>query len=109
VFARQPEPEDHQHDRPHDRAWPPSGEGVRFPTFLEPRRMAVKTLTAAIREAYIRDISTRSVDNLVKAVGVDGISASQVACLCGEIDERVTAFALRPIECEWPYVWRDAT
>jgi transposase-like protein len=71
--------------------------------------MAEKALTTAIREAYIRGISTRSVDNLVKAVGVDGISASQVACLCGEIDERVTAFPLRPIEGEWPYVWRNAT
>ena len=51
-----------------------------------------------IQEAYIQGVSTRSVDDLVKALGVSGISKSQVSRLCGEIDERVKAFLDRPIE-----------
>jgi putative transposase len=83
--------------------------GSYFPAFLEPRRMAEKALTAVIQEAYIQGISTRSVDDLVKAMGMEGISKSQVSRLCGEIDERVNAFLTRPIEGDWPYVWLDAT
>ena len=83
--------------------------GSYFPAFLEPRRMAEKALTAVIQEAYIQGISTRSVDDLVKAMGMEGISKSQVSRLCGEIDERVGAFLTRPIEGDWPYVWLDAT
>ncbi|HEY5051628.1 MAG TPA: IS256 family transposase [Acidothermaceae bacterium] len=83
--------------------------GSYFPGFLEPRRMAEKALTAVIQEAYIQGISTRSVDDLVKALGMEGISKSQVSRLCGEIDERVHAFLARPIEGDWPYVWLDAT
>ena len=71
--------------------------------------MAEKALTAVIQEAYIQGISTRSVDDLVKAMGMEGISKSQVSRLCGEIDERVGAFLTRPIEGDWPYVWLDAT
>jgi transposase-like protein len=84
-------------------------KGSYFPAFLEPRRMAEKALTAVIQEAYIQGISTRSVDDLVKAMGMEGISKSQVSRLCGEIDERVQAFLSRPIEGDWPYVWLDAT
>ena len=83
--------------------------GSYFPTFLEPRRMAEKALTAVIQEAYIQGISTRSVDDLVKAMGLDGISKSQVSRLCGEIDERVNSFLDRPVEGDWPYIWLDAT
>jgi putative transposase len=83
--------------------------GSYFPAFLEPRRMAEKALTAVIQEAYVQGVSTRSVDELVKALGMEGISKSQVSRLCGEIDERVQAFLTRPIEGEWPYVWLDAT
>lgn len=83
--------------------------GSYFPGFLEPRRMAEKALTAVIQEAYIQGVSTRSVDDLVKALGMEGISKSQVSRLCGEIDERVQAFLSRPIEGDWPYVWLDAT
>ena len=83
--------------------------GSYFPGFLEPRRMAEKALTAVIQEAYIQGISTRSVDELVKALGLEGISKSQVSRLCEEIDERVHAFLDRPIEGDWPYVWLDAT
>ena len=83
--------------------------GSYFPSFLEPRRTAEKALVAVIQEAYIQGVSTRSVDELVKAMGMTGISKSQVSRLCGEIDERVNAFLTRPIEGDWPYVWIDAT
>jgi putative transposase len=73
-------------------------KGSYFPFFLEPRRMAEKALTAVIQEAYIQGISTRSVDDLVKAMGMSGISKSQVSRLCEEIDGRVKAFLERPIE-----------
>jgi putative transposase len=84
-------------------------KGSYFPSFLEPRRMAEKALTAVIQEAYIQGISTRSVDDLVQAMGMSGISKSQVSRLCEEIDERVHAFLDRPIEGDWPYLWIDAT
>jgi transposase-like protein len=84
-------------------------KGSYFPGFLEPRRLAEKALTAVIQEAYIQGISTRSVDDLVKAMGMSGISKSQVSRLCQEIDERVQAFLTRPIEGDWPYLWIDAT
>ena len=83
--------------------------GSYFPAFLEPRRLAEKALTAVVQEAYIQGISTRSVDDLVKAMGMTGISKSQVSRLCEEIDVRVKAFLERPIEGDWPYVWVDAT
>ena len=84
-------------------------KGSYFPGFLEPRRMAEKALTAVIQEAYIQGLSTRSVDDLVQAMGGTGVSKSQVSRLCQEIDERVGAFLDRPIEGEWPYLWIDAT
>ena len=91
--------------------------GSYFPSFLEPRRMAEKALTAVIQEAYIQGVSTRSVDDPsanevcreVKAMGMSGISKSQVSRLCEEIDDKVKAFLDRPIEGEWPYLWIDAT
>ncbi len=83
--------------------------GSYFPSFLEPRRMAEKALTAVIQEAYIQGVSTRSVDDLVKAMGMSSISKSQVSRLCEEIDDKVKAFLDRPIEGEWPYLWIDAT
>jgi len=84
-------------------------KGSYFPGFLEPRRLAEKALTAVIQEAYIQGISTRSVDDLVKAMGMSGISKSQVSRLCQEIDERMKIFLERPLEGDWPYVWIDAT
>jgi putative transposase len=84
-------------------------QGSYLPCFLEPRRTAEKALIAVIQEAYIQGISTRSVDDLVKAMGMTGISKSQVSRLCSEIDERVQAFLERPIEGDWPYLWLDAT
>jgi len=90
-------------------AIPKLRKGSYFPTFLEPRRAAEKALTAVIQEAYVHGVSTRSVDDLVKAMGMTGISKSQVSRLCEEIDERVNAFLGRPIEGSWPYLWIDAT
>jgi transposase-like protein len=103
-----------------DRAWetragridlkiPKLRQGSYFPAILEPRRTAEKALIAVIQEAYIQGISTRSVDDLVKAMGMSGISKSEVSRLVGEIDERVQAFLGRPIEGEWRYLWIDAT
>ena len=84
-------------------------KGSYFPAFLEPRKTAEKALVAVVQEAYVQGVSTRSVDELVKAMGMTGISKSQVSRLCTEIDERVDAFLERPIEGEWPYLWLDAT
>jgi putative transposase len=84
-------------------------KGSYFPAFLEPRKMCEKALTAVIQEAYVQGVSTRSVDDLVQAMGMSGISKSQVSRLCGEIDEKVQTFLNRPLEGGWPYVWLDAT
>jgi transposase-like protein len=84
-------------------------KGSYFPVFLEPRRMAEKALAAVVQEAYVHGVSTRSVDDLVQAMGMSGISKSQVSRLCAEIDEKVKAFLSRPIEGDWPYLWIDAT
>src|SRR6188472_3784563 len=92
-----------------DLAIPKLRKGSYFPAFLEPRRMAEKALTAVIQEAYVQGISTRSVDDLVKAMGASGISKSQVSRLCEEIDGKVKVFLERPIEGDWPYLWIDAT
>jgi putative transposase len=103
-----------------DRAWetragtvelriPKLRKGSYFPVFLEPRRMAEKALAAVVQEAYVHGVSTRSVDDLVQAMGMSGISKSQVSRLCAEIDEKVKAFLCRPIEGDWPYLWIDAT
>lgn len=84
-------------------------KGSYFPSFLEPRRTAEKALMAVVQEAYVHGISTRAVDDLVKALGAGGMSKSQVSRLCAEIDTRVNAFLSRPLEGRWPYLWLDAT
>ena len=84
-------------------------QGSYFPPFLEPRKMSEKALVAVIQEAWIGGVSTRRVDDLVQAMGLSGISKSQVSKLCKDIDERVTAFLERPLEGDWPYLWLDAT
>ena len=90
-------------------AIPKVRKSTYFPSFLEPRRSADKAMIAVIQEAYVHGVSTRSVDDLVKAMGMTGISKSQVSRLCEEIDGRVKEFLNRPIEGCWPYVWIDAT
>lgn len=83
--------------------------GTYFPSLLEPRRRAERALQAVIVEAYVKGISTRKVDDLVRALGMDGISKSEVSRLCKVLDEDVKTFLARPIEGEHPYVWLDAT
>ncbi len=92
-----------------DLAIPKLRKGSYFPTFLEPRRTAEKALVAVIQEAYVHGVSTRAVDDLVRAMGGAGVSKSQVSRRCAEIDERVQAFLTRPLEGAWPYLWLDAT
>jgi putative transposase len=84
-------------------------QGSYFPAFLEPRKTAERALVAVIQEAWIQGISTRKIDDLVQAMGMSGISKSQVSSLCQEIDERVKSFLNRPIAGEWAYLWLDAT
>ena len=84
-------------------------KGSYFPAILEPRRTAERALAAVIQEAYVHGVSTRAVDDLVRAMGLAGVSKSEVSRVCQEIDARVDAFLARPIEGEWPYLWIDAT
>ena len=84
-------------------------DGSFYPSLLEPRTRGERALVAVVQEAWIQGVSTRKVDDLVQALGMSGISKSQVSALCREIDERVNAFLQRPIEGEWPYLWLDAT
>jgi putative transposase len=83
--------------------------GTYFPSFLEPRKMSEHALVAVVQEAYEKGVSTRKVDDLVQALGMSGISKSQVSKLCGELDERVQSFLKRELSGQWPYVWLDAT
>jgi len=84
-------------------------EGSYFPCLLEPRRRVEKALVAVIQEAYINGVSTRKVDALVQALGMSGISKSQVSRLCAELDAAAEAFRCRRLEGEFPYLWLDAT
>ena len=84
-------------------------QGSYFPPFLEPRKTSERALVCVIQEAWISGVSTRRVDDLVQAMGLSGISKSQVSKLCKDIDERVNGFLSRPLEGEWPYLWLDAT
>ncbi len=80
-----------------------------FPSLLEPRRRAERALAAVVQEAYVHGVSTRKVDDLVKALGMGGISKSRVSELCERLDEEVERFRGRPLEGSYPYVWIDAT
>jgi putative transposase len=84
-------------------------DGGYFPSLLEPRRKAERALSAVVQEAYVHGVSTRKVDELVKALGMTGISKSQVSELCEELDEEVERFRNRPLKGAYPYVWVDAT
>jgi putative transposase len=86
-------------------------EGAFFPSLLEPRRRVDRALWAVIMTAYVTGTSTRKVDDLVKALGVDsGISKSTVSRICGQLDEEVAAFRDRSLDhIEFPYVFLDAT
>jgi transposase-like protein len=84
-------------------------QGSYFPSFMEPRRTVEKALVGVIQEAYLQGVSTRAVDDLVKALGCSGISKSEVSRLCAEVEGRVREFLERPIEGTFPYIWLDAT
>lgn len=84
-------------------------KGTYFPSFLEPRRMTEKALMSVVQEAYIHGVSTRKVDDLVQALGLEGMDKSQVSRICAELDERIEAFRQRPLKGAFPYLWLDAT
>jgi transposase-like protein len=84
-------------------------QGSYFPSLLEPRRRAEKALLAVVQEAYVHGVSTRKVDELVEALGMRGISKSEVSRICKELDEVVLSFKERPLDGAYPYVWLDAT
>ena len=83
--------------------------GVYFPSLLQPRRRAEHALLAVVQEAYVHGVSTRKVDDLMKALGLDGISKSEVSRICGELDTVVAAFRTRALTGEHRYLWVDAT
>ena len=84
-------------------------DGSFFPSLLEPRRRAERALVAVVQEAYVQGVSTRRVDDLVQALGMQGISKSQVSRMCAELDEEVERFRTRKLEGPYPYVWLDGT
>ncbi len=84
-------------------------DGSYFPSLLDPRKRAERALVAVVQEAYVQGVSTRRVDELVKALGVGGISKSQVSRLCQALDAEVERFRTRPLAGPYPYVWLDAT
>jgi transposase-like protein len=84
-------------------------DGSIFPSLLEPRRRAEKALMAVVQEAYVQGISTRRVDDLVQALGMQGISKSQVSRRCAELDKEVERFRTRKLKGPYPYVWLDGT
>ena len=84
--------------------------GSFFPSILEPRRRIDQALYAVVMEAYVHGVSTRSVDDLVVALGGTGISKSEVSRICAGLDEAVGAFRTRRLDhARFPYVYLDAT
>jgi putative transposase len=85
-------------------------DGGYFPSLLEPRRRAERALLAVVQEAYVSGVSTRRVDDLVRALGITGMSKSEVSRICAGLDAEVAAFRGRPLgELACPYLWLDAT
>lgn len=84
-------------------------QGSYFPSILEPRRRAERALVSVIQEAYVKGVSTRKVDDLVQAMGLEGVDKSMVSRLCQELDGLVEQFRTRPLDGRWIYVWLDAT
>jgi len=83
-------------------------KGTYFPSFLEPRKRAERALLSVVQEAYVQGVSTRKVDELVKSLGLEGISKSEVSRVCQKLDEAMEEFRNRPLSSEYPYVWLDA-
>lgn len=92
-----------------DLAIPKLRTGSYYPEWLlTPRRRAEQALVAVIGQAYVEGVSTRRVDDLVKAMGIDGISPSEVSRMAAELDTKVTEFRERPLEGGYRYLWIDA-
>jgi putative transposase len=91
-------------------AIPKLRRGSYFPDWLvEPRRRAERALTAVVAQCYVEGVSTRRVDDVVKAMGIEGISRSQVSRMAAELDEQVAAFRNRPLDAgPYSYVFLDA-
>ena len=84
-------------------------EGSYFPSLLEPRRRSERALVSVVTQAYVEGVSTRRVDDLVRSLGCDGISKSQVSRMCAELDEVVSSFLERPLDAgPYRYLWLDA-
>ena len=84
-------------------------EGSYYPSLLEPRRRSERALLSVVQQAYVEGVSTRRVDDLVKSLGCEGISKSQVSRICQELDHMVEAFLTRPLDGgPYRYVWVDA-
>ena len=84
-------------------------QGSYFPALLEPRRRAERALLAVVQQAYVEGVSTRRVDDLVRSLGCEGISKSQVSRICAELDTVVTSFLERPLDGgPYRYLWLDA-
>jgi transposase-like protein len=85
-------------------------DGSYLPSLLDPRRRTERALLAVVQEAYVAGVSTRRVDDLVRALGITGISRSEVSRICAGLDAEVAAFRSRPLdETAYPYLWLDAT
>jgi transposase-like protein len=92
-----------------DLAIPKVRPGTYVPALLQPRRRAEQALRTVVQEAYGPGVSTRKVDDLVKALGLDGISKSEGSRIGADLDPLVEAVRTRPLTTESPYVWLDAT
>src|SRR5664280_407438 len=93
-----------------DLAIPRVRDGNYFPSLLEPRRRAERALLAVVQEAYVAGVSTRRVDDLVRALGIEGMSRSEVSRICATLDAEVAAFRSRSLaDIACPYLWLDAT
>ncbi len=92
-----------------ERQIPKVRPGTYVPLLLPPRRRGAQALLAVVQEAYVPGVSTRKVDELMKALGLDGVSKSEVSRICSERDALVEALRTRPLTGEHPDVWVDAT
>ena len=92
-----------------DLAIPKLRKDSYFPSFLTPRRRWEQAFVNVVATAYVEGVSTRAMDNLVQAMGIQGVSRSEVSRMAKSLDEQVEVFRGRPLgETAYPYVWLDA-
>jgi transposase-like protein len=82
--------------------------GSYYPSWLEPRRRAEQALVAVVAGAYVQGVGTRKVEALVQALGIAGLSKSEVSRLAASLDAQVAAFRTRRLDADYPYLWLDA-